>query len=120
MAWNGAQKLERSVRHATSTALGVRLGDYPGRLPCWSDHPSFWDKVSFPSSPLVKQGRRGDAIAKPNQNINERNNMKNTKQTKQKKKIYKLDIKKIDKALRGRLEYNGISREWMKRHLVVI
>jgi hypothetical protein len=46
--------------------------------------------------------------------------MKNTKQTKQKKKINKLDIRKIDKALRGRLEDNGISREWMKRHLVVI
>jgi hypothetical protein len=66
------------------------------------------------------QGRRGDAIVAPNQNTNERNNMKNTKQTKQKKKINKLDIRKIDKALRGRLEDNGISREWMKRHLVVI
>jgi len=46
--------------------------------------------------------------------------MKNTKQTKQKKKINKLDIRKIEKALRERLEDNGISKEWMKRHLVVI
>jgi len=46
--------------------------------------------------------------------------MKKTKQGKQKKKINKLDIKKIDKALRGRLEDNGISKEWMKRHLIVI
>jgi len=46
--------------------------------------------------------------------------MKNTKQAKHKKKINKLDIKKIDKALRGRLEDNGISKEWIKHHLVVI
>jgi 3-oxoacyl-[acyl-carrier-protein] synthase III len=100
--------------------LGVLLGHHSRCLPCWSHYPNFWDKVSFPSSALVAKGRRGDAIAAPNQNTNERKNMKNTKQTKQKKKINKLDIRKIYKALRVRLEDNGISKEWMKRHLIVI
>lgn len=45
--------------------------------------------------------------------------MKNTKQKNQ-KKIKKLDIKKIDKTMRSHLEEKGISKEWLKRHLVVI
>lgn len=46
--------------------------------------------------------------------------MKNTKQTKKEKVGSKLDIKKIDKAMRSHLEERGISKEWLKRHLVVI
>jgi hypothetical protein len=45
--------------------------------------------------------------------------MKNTKQ-KNREKIKKLDIKKIDKAMRSHLEGKGISKEWLNRHLVVI
>jgi hypothetical protein len=43
--------------------LGVRLGDYPGRLPCGSHYPNLWDKVSFPSSALVAKGRRGQTLS---------------------------------------------------------
>lgn len=46
--------------------------------------------------------------------------MKNTKQNKKDKVNSKLDIKKIDKAMRLRLEEKGISKEWLKRHLIVI
>ena len=46
--------------------------------------------------------------------------MKNTKQTKKEKVGSKLDIKKIDKTMRSHLEGKGISKEWLKLHLVVI
>ena len=46
--------------------------------------------------------------------------MKNIKQGNKNKAGNKLDIKKIDKVMRSKLEEKGISKEWLKRHLVVI
>ncbi len=46
--------------------------------------------------------------------------MKNTKQKNKDKVNTKLDIKKIDKVMRSHLEDKGISKEWLKRHLVVM
>lgn len=50
------------------------------------------------------------------------NKMKQPKTTplKTSKTISKPIVKRLDKAIRDKLTERGISREWMKKHLVII